>query len=90
MNKFITSWKSSLVGIAGVVLAVVSASQDPSIQAMAVDPKVQIALLIGLLGLVAKDSNVTGGTTGQPSTQQALVEANQAPSALNPPKPKDE
>lgn len=86
MNMF-TSWKSTVVGLAGVLLAVFSASQDPSIQAMVLDPKVQIALLLGVLGLVTKDSNVTGGTVGQPSTPEAIQASNVAPSASNPPEP---
>jgi len=36
-------------------------------------------------GVVAKDKNVTGGDVGQPSTPQALTDANQAHSAVNPP-----
>lgn len=88
MKSFLASWKSSLIGLASVVLAVVSASQDATIGAMINDPKVQIALLVGILGLVAKDGNVTGGTVGQPSTPTAIIEANQAPSAINPPQSK--
>ena len=85
MKSFIASWKSTAAGIAAILIAVISASQDASLQAMALDPKVQIALVVGLLGLVAKDGNVTGGTTGQPSTPEALHAANQAVSTVNPP-----
>jgi hypothetical protein len=38
------------------------------------------------IGLSAKDFNVTGGSVGQPSTSQALHDANQEPHADNPPK----
>lgn len=37
------------------------------------------------LGLVAKDSNVTGGNVGQASTPEALHAANQEPSKENAP-----
>lgn len=87
MKNILTSWKSSLVGLAGVILTVVTASQDSTFGAMIEDPKVQIALLIGILGFVAKDGNVTGGTVGQPSTRTALIQANQTPSLVNPPDP---
>lgn len=90
MSQFLISWKSTLIGIASVVLMVITASKDPSLQAMIVDPQVQIALVVGLLGFVTKDSNVTGGSKGQPSTPTALMQANQAPSASNPPLTKSE
>jgi len=38
-------------------------------------------------GIVTKQYNVTGGSVGQPSTPQALADANQHPSVVNPPIP---
>ena len=49
---------------------------------------VQMGGLISL-GITAKQYNVTGGSIGQPSTHAALVDANQAPSQINPPAVKE-
>jgi hypothetical protein len=43
---------------------------------------------LAAFGIAAKDKDVTGGTKGQPSTPIAIMEANQAPSTVNPPIPK--
>ncbi len=75
----ITSWKSSLVGLAGIVLTYLTARQDVDISTVLHDPKFHMFLLISILGLVAKDNNATGGNSGQPSTSQALVDSGQAP-----------
>jgi hypothetical protein len=40
---------------------------------------------LAAFGVTAKDSNVTGGTIGQPSSPKALLIANQEPSVENPP-----
>lgn len=42
---------------------------------------------LAAFGVVTKQYNVTGGSVGQPSTAQALADANQHPSAVNPPIP---
>jgi hypothetical protein len=77
----LTSWKTTLSGVASVVLGVLQASKHTTLSEIVNDPLVWFALVIALLGFFAKDGNVTGGTTGQPSTQKALAEANQAPAA---------
>ena len=77
----ITSWKTTISGIASMALGVLQGTKHTTLAQAFQDPLVQFALLVGLLGIFAKDSNVTGGTKGTPSTPEALAEANQAPSA---------
>lgn len=74
-----TSWKSSLVGLAGIVLTYLTARQDIDISTVLHDPKFHMFILISILGLVVKDNNATGGNNGQPSTPQALADSGQAP-----------
>jgi hypothetical protein len=83
----LTSWKSSFIGVAGVFLAALQAHNAPTWSAAFHDHGFQMAILIGILGWVAKDSNVTGGTKGQPSSPSALADANQEPSKSKPPVP---
>jgi hypothetical protein len=60
-----TSWKTTLIG---AILAIVIAVQ-PLITTGKIDWKaVGIAALVALLGYVAKDSNVTGGTVSNNQT----------------------
>jgi len=84
--KLPASWKTFVVGVASMLLAVIQGFHEPSISAAIHDPAFQMAVLLGFLGFLAKDFNVTGGTVGQPSTPQALEAASQAPSTANPPK----
>lgn len=65
-------------------MAALTTYHEPILQAVK-DPAVQTFLVMGILGLLAKDFNVTGGTAGQPSSPQALMDANQHPSVANPP-----
>lgn len=84
----LTSWKTTLLGVASLFVAAMQSYGDGTIAAALQDPRVQTAVLIGAIGLFAKDSNVTGGTVGQPSTPKALAAANQAPAAgADAPKP---
>ena len=83
--KIPASWRTALVGVLSVFYAAMNAYGDGSLQMAIHDPKVQIAVLVALLGILAKDSQVTGGTTGQPSTPEAMKTANQQPSAEHPP-----
>jgi hypothetical protein len=53
-----TSWKSSVIGLAGFVLAGCTAKGWITVEQSAAI----LAFIVGILGLVAKDSNVTGGT----------------------------
>jgi hypothetical protein len=76
--SFAKSWKTSLLGILSLFVSAWQGFHDPTMLAAIQDPKVQMAVLVGVIGLVAKDGNVTGGTSGQPSTPQALADANQA------------
>lgn len=85
----IASWKSTFIGLASAVIAVVQASSYRGDWVAAIhDRSVQMAIVVAALGWVAKDSNVTGGSKGQPSTPEAVVAANQAPSSTNPPEEK--
>lgn len=73
----IASWKSSLVGLAGVVLTYLTARQDMDVSTVIHDPRFHMFLLISILGLVAKDSNTTGGSNPAPSTPEALIASGQ-------------
>ena len=73
------SWKTSLTGVAGVILGVMQTFKHTTLSETINDPLVWYALVMALLGFFAKDSNVTGGTSGQVSTPQALADARQAP-----------
>jgi hypothetical protein len=81
------SWKTTAVGIASLIAATMTALHEVSFMAALKDPQFQIAVFIGILGIVAKDSSVTGGTVGQPSSAKALRDANQGISETNPPVP---
>jgi len=82
------SWKTTISGLAAVALGVLQASKHTMLVAIINDPLVWFALVVGVLGFFAKDSNVTGGDHGQPSTVQALAAANQEPATgVNAPVP---
>jgi hypothetical protein len=83
-----TSWKSSAAGIASIAIGAIQLYRGGQGIAGAIhDPVVQLFFVVGVLGLVTKDGNVTGGSKGQPSTVTALAAANQAP-ATGPDRPK--
>jgi hypothetical protein len=75
----IASWKTTALGAASLFLAAMQTYHDPTWSIALHDPQVQTTVALGILGLLAKDSNVTGGTKGTPSTPAALRAANQAP-----------
>ncbi len=75
----IKNWKTTAFGAISLILGIVQASGDGNVGTILHDGKVQMAILVALLGFFAKDHNVTGGNVGVPSTPQALAEANQAP-----------
>lgn len=80
------SWKTTLTGAASLTLGIISASSYHGDWVAALhDRGIQLAIAIAVLGFVSKDGNVTGGTSGQPSTPQALADANVHPSDLNKP-----
>lgn len=56
----VRNWKTSLLGMASAVLAVIQISGAHSIQAAVLDGKTQIAMLIAVLGFVSKDGSMTG------------------------------
>jgi hypothetical protein len=83
------SWKTTVTSIISAIGAFVLFSQFGGYYNF---PKIVLGFAVfmqagGLaaFGIVAKDSNVTGGTVGQPSTPQALIQSNTAASKVNPP-----
>jgi hypothetical protein len=73
------SWKTTLTGIASLLIGAMQTYHHTVILDALKDPQVLLALAVGLGLLFAKDGNVTGGTKGQPSSLEALSVANQAP-----------
>ena len=85
--SFAKSWKSTLVGLIAVIFGVVQGFQSTDWHTLIADHSFQTKVLVALLGFIVKDGNVTGGTVGQPSSLEALTDANQAPSRISPPSP---
>lgn len=50
------NWKTSLLGILSLAVAAIAASQDSSMLAALKDFRVQLTILTGAIGLLAKDS----------------------------------
>lgn len=67
----ITSWKTTLGGLLSLFVGAMASYNDASFNAAIHDFRVQMAVVVGIIGLLAKDSNVTGGT--KPSTPEAAV-----------------
>ncbi len=75
----IKSWKTSAAGLIALLVGAWQAQAAGMTLSQALhDPAVQLALITGIGLMLAKDTNVTGGTVGQPSSPQALRDANQA------------
>ena len=77
MKFSIRSWKTTIVGVLSGVLAIVAGSHHTSFSAALQDFQVQIGVIGMALGILSKDSNVSGppppetpsitvGTVGQP------------------------
>jgi hypothetical protein len=80
--SFAKSWMTTGVGLLSAIYPAVQgfkAFQTGDWHGLAHDPLVYVAVLGAVQGFVSKDANVTGGTSGQPSTLKALADANQAP-----------
>jgi hypothetical protein len=80
--SFAKSWMTSTVGLLSAIYPVVQgfkAFQGGNWTALFHDPLVYIAVLGAVQGFVSKDAQVTGGTSGQPSTPAALKDSNTAP-----------
>jgi hypothetical protein len=63
--NFLTNWKTTALGIAAILTAgghLLSSVAAGDFSSLAVDGGV---IITGVMGLVAKDANVTGGTTPQ-------------------------
>lgn len=54
-SAILKSWRSSLVALAAIVKAGLMASQSQDLMATVHDPHFQMFVVIGILGLVAKD-----------------------------------
>lgn len=67
------SWKTTLLGLGSLFLAAVQTYNAPSLQSAFHNPQVQIAMLAGALGLLAKDHDATGGTLTVDVPQSADV-----------------
>jgi hypothetical protein len=76
---FAKSWKTTALGLVSAALGFWQAYMIHSWAAIFHDPTTLALFALALLGAVSKDHNVTGGTSGQPSTPAALADANQAP-----------
>jgi hypothetical protein len=83
--SFAKSWKTTLGGAAAAALGFFQAYKIHNFHDIVSDPTTLSMFVLAVIGFVAKDSNVTGGTSGQPSTAQALLDANQKASEANPP-----
>jgi hypothetical protein len=88
----LVSWKTSLAGVISFVVGLLqiyfNVSDGKPFKTVISNPVTLVALLSGVGLMLAKDSNVTGGTKGTPSTPQALADANQAPAVgVNAPVP---
>lgn len=79
------SWKTTLGGAVAAALGFFQAYQIHNFHDIVRDPTTLAMFVLAVIGFVAKDGDVTGGTKGQPSTPEALQAANQAPSSDNPP-----
>lgn len=80
----ITSWKTTVLGLLSAFVAAMQTYNDGSITAGIQDPKVQMALLVALIGILSKDYNVTGGTVA--ATPEAATRVAEVPPV--PPAPK--
>lgn len=78
----ITSWKTTLVGIASLFVAGMQ-TYNEGLQPALHDPKVWLFVLVGIGNMFAKDSNVTGGTkAATPEAHKRVEEAPKPPSTL--------
>lgn len=74
-QQLLFSWKTSLLGVAGFVLAVIQATNDTTIPMLIHDQKFWFALLIAGLGFLAKDNTAHGTPSAPIPPAQAAVTA---------------
>lgn len=79
------NWKTTLSGVVLAALGFFNAYQIHDWHLIYKDPITLALFVSAILGLSAKDNNVTGGTVGIPSSPQALLDSNVAPSPVKPP-----
>lgn len=74
------NWQPKLLGLVAALFSAYQALDYMGDWQSAIhDHGVQTALLLALYGFLVKQSNVTGGSVGQPSTAAALIASNSAP-----------
>jgi hypothetical protein len=91
VSRALFSWKSSAVGLASIALGVIKASTtDHSLIQIIEDPTAQIMFVVGVLGLIAKDSDAHG-TPSAPITaataEKTAIIADSTTVAVVPPLP---
>jgi hypothetical protein len=65
------SWKTTLGGVLLLFTGAMTTYQE-TWQVAIKDERVQTAVIVGIALMFAKDSNVHGGTVGQPSSPEAI------------------
>lgn len=62
---YIRSWKSTLLGMISIALSILQGKigNYKSLSDALHDPTVQVLILVGLIGFVTKDANVSGQPT---------------------------
>jgi hypothetical protein len=75
----ISSWRTTLVGLISAFVAAWQGYNDASFSMAIRDPKVQTAVLVAIIGILAKDSNVTGGTKAATPEAKARIASQSQP-----------
>ena len=62
LGTIFKSWKTTIAGIASIVIGAITVQQNTfhSIPEALGDFRVQMTILVGLIGILSKDSNVSG------------------------------
>lgn len=79
------SWKTNVAGAISGGYGFLQLYKIHDWHAIYQDPQVFLAFVIALGFFNAKDNNMTGGSKGQASSSQALLDSNVAPSPVKPP-----
>lgn len=65
LQKLTFSWRTTLLGLASVLYGVIQTFNEPTLDAALHDQRLWMALIVAIMGFVAKDSNAHG-TPDQP------------------------
>lgn len=71
--SFAKSWKTTLGGAAAAALGFFQAYKIHDIHQIISDPTTLSMFVLAVVGFVAKDSNVSGGTVAQPSSAEVVA-----------------